>query len=312
MARGNARQAIVCDDFDRERLLAILGRTVERFQWRVFAFVVLTNHLHLVLKTPLANLSRGMQVFLSSYANVWARRHRFVGHVFQGRYRTELVEDESYLWVLTRYVHLNPVRAGLVAEPSDWPWSSYPGYAGGQRRCDWVAEEELLAAWGGAFGGPDPAATYRRFVTAGLDDPPPAPWAGARHGWIVGSAAFAERLRREVGKNPPIERRREAREALQIDLARVTQVVTQFYGVDQAELKRRGSRHPARAALVYLARHYTSSTNAELVPVLGVSRPESIPNLTRRFQQRFQSNTEVSGQLRQIEQMLGVPSKNGK
>ena len=183
--------------------------TVERFQWRVFGFVVLTNHLHLALKTPLPNLSRGMQVFLSSYASVWARRHRFVGHVFQGRYRTELVEDESYLWILTRYVHLNPVRAGLVADPSGWPWSSYPGYAGRQRPCDWVAEEELLAAWGGAFGGPDPAAAYRHFVMSGLAEPPPAPWAGARHGWIVGSAAFAERLRREVGKNPPIERRRE-------------------------------------------------------------------------------------------------------
>ena len=102
------------------------------------------------------------------------------------------------------------------------------------------------------------------------------------------------------------------REALQIDLVRLTQVVSQFYGVDQAELKRRGSRHPARAALVYLARHYTVSTNAELVPVLGVSRPESIPNLTHRFQHTLQRNTEVTGQLRQIAQMLGVPTKNGK
>jgi putative transposase len=66
MARGNARQAIVCDDTDRERLLALLGRTVQRYQWRAFAFVVLTNHLHLVLKTPLPNLSRGMQSFLSA------------------------------------------------------------------------------------------------------------------------------------------------------------------------------------------------------------------------------------------------------
>jgi hypothetical protein len=108
------------------------------------------------------------------------------------------------------------------------------------------------------------------------------------------------------------ERRREAREALHIDLVRVAQVVSQFSGVDPAELKRPGSRHPARAALVYLARQYTVSTNAELVPVLGVSRPESIPNFTRRFQQRFQSNTEVSGQLRQLEQILGIPAKGGK
>jgi putative transposase len=69
-----------------------------------------------------------MQGFLSAYTNVWARRHRFSGHVFQGRYRTELVEDETYLWTVTRYVHLNPVRARVVEHPGAWRWSSYPGY----------------------------------------------------------------------------------------------------------------------------------------------------------------------------------------
>src|SRR5208283_3853573 len=78
-------------------------------------------------ETPRPNLAKGMQLFLSSYANGWARRHRHCGHLFQGRYRTELVEDETYLWVLTRYVHLNPVRAGLSATPEAWIWSSCPG-----------------------------------------------------------------------------------------------------------------------------------------------------------------------------------------
>ena len=95
---------------------------------RCMPLFFLTNHLHLVLKTPRPNLAKGMQLFLSSYANGWARRHRHCGHLFQGRYRTELVEDETYLWVLTRYVHLNPVRAGLSATPEAWIWSSCPGY----------------------------------------------------------------------------------------------------------------------------------------------------------------------------------------
>jgi REP element-mobilizing transposase RayT len=126
MARGNGRQHIARDDDDRRRLQDDLGRAVSRCSWKVYAFVLLSNHLHLVLKTPEPNLARGMQGFLSSYANAWARRHRFCGHVFQGRYRTELVEDETYLWVVTRYVHLNPVRARLVEHPAAWPWSSYP------------------------------------------------------------------------------------------------------------------------------------------------------------------------------------------
>ena len=84
MARGNGRQEIVADDSDRERLVACLERTVRRSGWLLYAFVVLTNHLHLVLRTPRPNLARGMQLFLSSYANGWARRHRRSGHLFQG------------------------------------------------------------------------------------------------------------------------------------------------------------------------------------------------------------------------------------
>jgi putative transposase len=309
MSRGNARQDIVRDDRDRDWLLTCLERTVQRTGWRLYAFVVLSNHLHLVLQTPRPNLGQGMQFFLSSYANVWARRHRFAGHVFQGRYRTELVEDETYLWVLTRYVHLNPVRAGLVADPATWPWSSYPGYADRSRRRDWVAYDEVLAAWDGAFGGPDPAAAYRRFVTAGLDEPPPSPWTGAAQGWMLGGATFVARLREVVGNDPPRERRREARGVLGLDLARVIEVVGSTYRVTPTELGRLGSRHPARAALAYLARQYTEATHRELVPVLGVSRPESVPNLTRRFTAWLRTDAAVREQLRRMEQALGVQAE---
>jgi putative transposase len=118
MARGSGRQDIVCDDVDRDRLLEHLGRTAVRCSWRIYAFALMSNHLHVVLKTPQPNLSRGMQALLSAYANGWSRRHRFSGHVFQGRYRAELVEDETYLWTVTRHVHLNPVRGRRVEHPA--------------------------------------------------------------------------------------------------------------------------------------------------------------------------------------------------
>ena len=110
MARGNARQDIVHDDEDRRRVLADLERVVGRFGWELLAFVVLSNHLHLVLKTPRPNLAKGMQAFLSGYAQWSARRRRRSGHLFQGRYRAEMIEDESYYWTVSRYVHLKPVH----------------------------------------------------------------------------------------------------------------------------------------------------------------------------------------------------------
>ena len=93
MARGNARQDIVGDDADRQQLIGGLEKAVQRSGWVLYAFVLMTNHFHLVLKTPRANLAKGMQLLLSSYANWWARRNRLGGHLFQGRYRTELVAE---------------------------------------------------------------------------------------------------------------------------------------------------------------------------------------------------------------------------
>jgi hypothetical protein len=92
--------------------------------------------------------------------------------------------------LVTRYVHLNPVRAGMVEHPTAWAWSSYSGYAHRARRLEWLAYDDLLASWTGAFGGSDPAGTYRRYVTAGLSEPPQSPWKDAYHGWVLGSGAF--------------------------------------------------------------------------------------------------------------------------
>lgn len=304
MARGNGRQDIVRDDDDRRRLQDLIARAVGRCSWRVYAFVLMSNHLHLVLKTPEPNLARGMQALLSSYANAWARRHRFAGHVFQGRYRTELVEDETYLWTVTRYVHLNPVRARMVEHPAAWPWSSYPGFARRDRRLDWVAYDELLASWGGAFGGPDPAGAYRRYVTAGLAEPVESPWDAAHHGWILGSRAFADRVAGMVRGEPTRERRRESRLVGGHSPDRVREVVCAAYAISPTELGRRGSRHPARAAFAYLARRRTAATNAELMAVLGVSRPESVPNLTRRFAGWLAADARIRREYQRLEDEL--------
>ena len=310
MARGNGRQDLVRDDDDRDRLQQELGRATVRCGWAVYAFVMMTNHLHVVLKTPQPNLARGMQGFLSAYANTWARRHRFCGHVFQGRYRTELVEDETYLWTVTRYVHLNPVRARLVDHPAAWRWSSYPGYAHRGRRLEWVAYDELLASWAGEFGGSgsDAAGTYRRYVTAGLAEPPESPWREAYQGWVLGSGAFIDRVRALVrghGQSPsPRERRRESRLLAGLPVERVCAAVCSVYGVTPEDLSRRGSRQPARAALAYAARQRTTATHAELLRWLGVSRPESVPNLTRRFATWLRSDVRVREQFSRIEEEL--------
>ena len=197
-------------------------------------------------------------------------------HVFFGR----------YLWTVTRYVHLNPVRAKVVEQPAEWRWSSYPGYARDRARLEWVAYDELLASWAGEFGGSgsQPATAYRRYVMAGLSQSPKSPWADAYHGWILGSQKSVDRVRTLVNAAPHRDGRRESRRLRGLSIERVSEVVCAEYGVEQSELSERGSRHPARAAMAYLARRHTAASNGELTGILGVSRAESVPNLTRRFE----------------------------
>ena len=124
-SRGNARQAIFLDDEDRERFLERLGKVVDRFGWLCHAYCLMTNHYHLLLETPAANLSRGMQLLNGTFTQAFNRRHGRVGHVLQGRFKGILVEKESHLLELARYVVLNPVRAGVVRHPREYGWSSY-------------------------------------------------------------------------------------------------------------------------------------------------------------------------------------------
>ncbi|MEF8793266.1 MAG: transposase [Thiohalorhabdus sp.] len=123
-ARGDRREAIYEDDDDREAFLETLGQVVADFNWLCHAYGLMTNDYPLVIETPDANLSKGMRQLNGVFTQYSNRRHGRTGHLFQGRYKAILVDGDSYLLELARYVVLNPVRAGMVRNPGDWPWSN--------------------------------------------------------------------------------------------------------------------------------------------------------------------------------------------
>lgn len=305
MSRGNARQDIVHDDDDRQRLIDDLERTVIRSGWELLAFVVLSNHLHLLVKTPQANLARGMQAFLSGYAHWSQRRRGRPGHLFQGRYKAELVEDESYYWTVSRYIHLNPVRAGLVSHPAAWCWSSYPGYAAGSQRRSWVGYDTLLRAWRGEYGGKDSAAAYCRFVDAGVAEPPASPFREAFGGWVLGSARFVERVRALAGPVVADPAAPEARALAGLTVDAVLAAVACYYGLPGEELSRRHGAMEARAAAAWLCRRYTQAPQRELAPRLGLSGAASVPNLTRWLDAQLARRPELSAELSAITRLIG-------
>jgi putative transposase len=169
IARGNARGLVFVDDADRRRFADLLASVVERFGWVVYAYCLMGNHYHLVLETPRANLSAGMRQLNGCYAQQFNRRYARCGHVFQARFRSILVETDSYLLTVCRYVVLNPVRARLCPRPDGWLWSSYRGTAGIETSETFLAVDSLLARF--ARGREQAAARYRAFVAEGLGEP---------------------------------------------------------------------------------------------------------------------------------------------
>ena len=129
-SRGNARESIFLDEGDRSRFLEILADVVDRYGWICHAYCLMTNHYHLLIETPSAGLSRGMQLLNGVYTQWVNRRHDRVGHLLQGRFKAILVEKESHLLELARYVVLNPVRAKMVRSVRAWRWRSYRATAG--------------------------------------------------------------------------------------------------------------------------------------------------------------------------------------
>jgi putative transposase len=284
MARGNARQQIARDHRDYERLRSGLAHTIERYGWELFSFVFMPNHLHLFFRTPKPNLSGGMQYYLSGYANWFSKRHQRPGHLFQGRFRGELIENESYFWNVSRYTHLNPVRGErpLVTHPRDWPWSSYPGYANRKQRLCWVAYDLLLAAWQGEMGGANAAPAYRRFVEKGLRERVENPFREAADGWLLGSQEFVDRMRRQM----PSPRYRDqvplARRLACLPLAAILDAVAEHFGVAQDVFSECHTRTDSRDIAAWLARRHTTLTLRELAGPFGLSHPDSVSNLVRR------------------------------
>ncbi len=143
-ARGNNRMALYRDDVDRDVYLETLSRVVGAFRWRFLAYCLMTNHLHLLVETPEANLSTGMQILHGQYAQAFNSRHGRSGHVFQGRYGAVLVGSDAHLCATAAYIARNPVAAKLCDRPDGWTWSSFGATMGGPAP-SWLDVDRLLS-----------------------------------------------------------------------------------------------------------------------------------------------------------------------
>lgn len=193
-SRGDRQEDIYLDDTDRQAWLEVLAQCCERYNWAIHAWCQMTNHYHLIIETAEGNLSAGMRQLNGVYTQMVNRRHRRVGHVFQGRYKAILVERDSYLLELSRYVVLNPVRAGMVKHARQWKWSSYHAMVGAMPRPPWLQTDWLLGQFGRQRARQ--VQRYIEFVQDGVRGP--RVWNNLKGQVFLGSEAFMQTMQREL------------------------------------------------------------------------------------------------------------------
>jgi REP element-mobilizing transposase RayT len=285
-SRGNAKADIVHDDHDRHCFLELLGKTVGRFKWVLYAYALMTNHFHLALETTEPTLSPGMQWLSGAYARAFNKRHDRVGHLFQGRFKAFLIDKEMYFLEVLRYVVLNPVRAGMVASVADYPWTSYRATAGDEPAPSWLASDRALAM----FGDDKELARerYKRLVEEGVGAP--TPWRNVVAQTYLGGKEWVEQTQwRLASALRSADHPRKQRDLRDIRMADVVTAVSAAEAMPRAVLRHsRGGR--ARMIAAWIGVFEAQRPLREIAAALNLRSEGHVSELVSRCDRLLQSD----------------------
>jgi REP element-mobilizing transposase RayT len=256
-ARGNDRRPIFEDDDDRARFITGLASVVLRYHVRCHAYCLMGNHYHLLLETPEANLSVAMRQLNGVYSQQFNRRHTRCGHLLQGRFGAQLVAGDSYLWEVCRYIVLNPVRAGLVAHPRQWRWSSF-GATAGETTVPGFLTVNWVRSLAGATTSRERVDRYVQFVETGIEENE-TPLDRFRSKIVVGDEACLTGLGGEGHRAASVEILRAHRFAGRPTLSDLFRgVASKAERNARAVVAVRDHGYPIRAVAEFLGRHYAT------------------------------------------------------
>lgn len=296
IARGNQRRTIFRDAGDYRRYLDLLARYQQRHGFTLYAYVLLPNHLHLLLSPGRFALSKTMQALQQTYTRHFNRRYRLVGHCFQGRYKAILCQSDAYLLELVRYLHLNPVRAGLAPTADRYRWSSHRLYLGG-RDSGGVAVEAVLPQFSAHRARA--VVAYRAFVQAGVP-------AGHRDDLytvvaqrFLGDERFAERMERE-------SRREMGRSPVDVSIESITDQVGKRFGPRDTQLRSRGRSRDAarvRAVVAFIAREETGVSLKAVASYFG--RDDATVSLAvQRLERQMATDPKLTAKVNQLRRVI--------
>ncbi len=290
-SRGNERKAVFKSSGDREKFLEYLSTASLRYDARVHAYCLMDNHYHLLLQTPSANLPEIMHHINGAYTTYFNFKRDRAGHLFQGRYKAILVEIDGYAKELSRYVHLNPVRAKIVHAPEEYPWSSYRDYIGMRRPLDWLYRDFILGCFDAEVSKAQDR--YRDFVTALVDQAYASPMEAVLGSALLGGADFISFIkknylsRRKPDKDLPALKQLEDRVSVKTICAEVEAAFS-------------GQKRLARSIQIYLCQKYARRKLKDIGAHFGI-RESGVCQAVRRVAERMKVDQRLKEEIETIE-----------
>lgn len=279
-ARGNERKEVFKSQRDRERFLEYLESAVKRYGAVIHAFCLMSNHYHLLLETSTGNLSQIMQHINGAYTNYFNAKRKRSGHLFQGRYKAILIEADEYATELTRYIHLNPVRAGMVERPEEYPWSSYCDYIGERKSHEWLKTGLILGYFGREAAGAE--RKYRKFVEEFIGKEYESPLNAAVAATLLGSAEFIQDITDQYLEGKQTDRDLPALRTLshRPTIETIVQAVKGLIG-EPTRLTEKAS--------IYLCHKYSGAKLREIGDCFGIGQ-SAVTQVSRRFAKQVESD----------------------
>lgn len=296
-SRGNEQKAIFRSNSDRERFLSYLESAHDRYGATIHVYCLMDNHYHLLLETPLGNLSKVLHHINGAYTTYFNTKRKRSGHLFQGRYKAILVEKDSYCKELSRYIHLNPIRAGLADKPSEYRWSSYPYYIRKEKRPAWLTTESVL----GYFGKDESSAqkNYRKFVEDALESETKNPLKDVFASTFLGSSEFITWAKEKfVGsknvdtRNIPVLRELVEKPSLEQIERTVESII--------------GKKHAlCRKFCIYASHQYGGFALREIGAYYGM-RGSAVSQCSRRFKHKVLEDKKLKKAMAEIARKTGL------
>lgn len=311
MNRGRRGELIFTGTKDYEGFVDLLHEALDLWQIKISAYCLMSNHYHLLIQTPLGNLSRCMRHINGVYTQRYNRLHGYDGQLFRGRYKAILVEEDSYLLELVRYIHRNPLRAGMVQKLDEYAWSSHHGYLSSAKKWDWIHKDIILSML--STNKRKARHAYAQFMAQ--DDSEEISELFAKKKWpsILGSEDFIDWAKatfydRKI--NPQIP------ESLQLapDLRSIIKAVCRFYGIEEKELfqARRGASNEPRNVAIYLSRMLRRDSLLSLSKAFNMTGYSPAGSAIERIRKKMPEDKKLQKRIRAIRQAVIAHANKGQ